>query len=97
MKNENVLTRGGCRKPRGLPSAIRFLALCSTPLFIISVMSGCASSLLNKDTSWVGVQRLEYVTQGAGSPTVVFNSNTDLDSWLVCCSHGQVGCLQIPW
>ncbi|MRR09878.1 alpha/beta hydrolase, partial [bacterium] len=30
---------------------------------------------------WVGAQRLEYLSQGEGSPTVVFNSNTDMDSW----------------
>ena len=50
-------------------------------LFVIVAVAGCASKLSNKDTRWLGVQRIEYVTQGTGSPTVVFNSNTDMDSW----------------
>ena len=49
---------------------------------ILLVIMGCGASLSNKDTHWVGVQRLEYVSQGTGSPTVVFNSNTDMDSWV---------------
>lgn len=49
---------------------------------ILLVMTGCGASLSNKKTHWVGVQRLEYVSQGTGSPTVVFNSNTEMDSWV---------------
>ncbi|MDY0095297.1 MAG: alpha/beta hydrolase [Candidatus Vecturithrix sp.] len=49
---------------------------------IILAIAGCGASLSNKDTHWVGVQRLEYVSQGTGSPTVVFNSNTEMDSWV---------------
>ncbi len=48
---------------------------------ILLAMTGCGTSLANKKTHWVGVQRLEYVSQGTGSPTVVFNSNTEMDSW----------------
>ncbi|MBN2345801.1 MAG: alpha/beta hydrolase [Candidatus Aminicenantes bacterium] len=44
-------------------------------------LAGCASALRHKEIRWLGVQRLEYIAQGAGSPTVVFNSNTDMDSW----------------
>ncbi|GAK59108.1 hypothetical protein U27_06084 [Candidatus Vecturithrix granuli] len=49
---------------------------------ILLVVAGCGASLPSKDTHWVGVQRLEYVIQGTGNPTVVFNSNTDMDSWV---------------
>lgn len=58
------------------------LVLCSAFLFVTLVLAGCGPSLHNKHTHWVGVQRIEYVTQGLGSPTVVFNSNTDMDWWL---------------
>lgn len=61
---------------------VQFLVLYSVLLFIILAMAGCGASLQNKETNWVGVQRIEYVTQGVGSPMVVFNSNTDMDSWI---------------
>jgi pimeloyl-ACP methyl ester carboxylesterase len=57
--------------------------VCSGLLCIVWSMAGCGSTgLPNKDTHWVGVQRLEYMTDGVGTPTVVFNSNTDMDSWM---------------
>ncbi|MCU0606390.1 MAG: alpha/beta hydrolase [Candidatus Edwardsbacteria bacterium] len=60
---------------RGRRAAIAALALLAVAL------TGCAHSLKGKKTEWVGAQRLEYLSQGEGSPTVVFNSNTDMDSW----------------
>lgn len=53
-----------------------FLCLISLPHF-----AGGAPKLKGKKTAWIGVQRLQYLAQGDGSPTVVFNSNTDMDSW----------------
>lgn len=50
-------------------------------LLTIASLTGCAHSLKGKKTEWVGAQRLEYLVQGEGTPTVVFNSNTDMDSW----------------
>lgn len=47
----------------------------------LAVLTGCAPGLRGKRTEWVGAQRLEYLFQGEGAPTVVFNSNTDMDSW----------------
>ncbi|MBM3239712.1 alpha/beta hydrolase [Candidatus Poribacteria bacterium] len=63
-------------------ATVQCLVLYSVLLFIILVMAGCGAKLPNKDTHWVGVQRIEYVTQGVGTPTVVFNSNTDMDWWV---------------
>lgn len=56
------------------------LLLLALPL-IVALLAGCAHSLKGKRTEWVGAQRLEYLVQGEGTPTVVFNSNTDMDSW----------------
>lgn len=58
------------------------LIFLSTCLLSVVILAGCGASLPNKETNWVGVQRLEYMTQGSGSPTVIFNSNTDMDSWI---------------
>lgn len=60
--------------------APRPLLLLALPLTVAS-LAGCAHSLKGKRTEWVGAQRLEYLVQGEGTPTVVFNSNTELDSW----------------
>lgn len=51
-------------------------------VLMISAITGCGTSLPNKRTNWVGVQRIEYVILGVGNPTVIFNSNTDMDSWV---------------
>ncbi len=56
------------------------LSLLAAPLLLVG-FTGCAHTLKGKKTEWVGAQRLEYLSQGEGSPTVVFNSNTDMDSW----------------
>jgi len=82
MKKQILVTLRGYAKLIRAMTAVQYLVLCSVLLFIIGVMVGCGTSLPNKDTHWVGVQRLEYVIQGVGSPTVVFNSNTDMDSWV---------------
>lgn len=56
------------------------LPLMAFPLSL-ALLAGCAHSLKGKKSEWVGAQRLEYLVQGEGTPTVVFNSNTDMDSW----------------
>jgi pimeloyl-ACP methyl ester carboxylesterase len=68
-----ILRHLRCWAPR--PSLLLSLPLAA------ALLIGCAHSLKGKRTEWVGVQRLEYLTQGEGAPTVVFNSNTDMDSW----------------
>lgn len=62
---------------RCAPGPFLMLAL----LLTVASLAGCAHSLKGKRSEWVGVQRLEYLVQGEGAPTVVFNSNTDMDSW----------------
>lgn len=74
----NHMTRPG----RANGSAVRRAALIGAFASLAAVCSGCAASLQGKKTEWVGVQRLEYVVQGEGAPTVVFNSNTEMDSWV---------------
>ncbi len=82
MKKKILVTLSDYANIIRVMATVQFLVLYSVLLFIVLVMAGCGASLQNKDTNWVGVQRIEYVTQGVGSPTVVFNSNTDMDSWV---------------
>jgi pimeloyl-ACP methyl ester carboxylesterase len=82
MNSDTLKKLTGDSKTVLIMSAIEYLVFLGGFLFIIFVMGGCAATLQNKDTHWVGIQRLEYVIQGDGSPTVLFNSNTDMDSWI---------------
>jgi len=57
------------------------LGLILTSVSLASSLSHGSPKLEGKKTVRVGFQRLQYLVQGEGSPTVVFNSNTEMDSW----------------
>jgi hypothetical protein len=82
MHNKSFLTSSVYGNVVRVITTLRFYVLCVVILSAILVLAGCGTHLSNKKTHWVGVQRIEYVVLGTGSPTVVFNSNTDMDSWV---------------
>jgi pimeloyl-ACP methyl ester carboxylesterase len=69
-------TSGGFPNRSARPIIAVIVCLLSFPM-----LAGGAPKLKGKETAWIGVQCLQYVAQGEGFPTVVFNSNTSMDSW----------------
>ncbi|MBN1326910.1 MAG: alpha/beta hydrolase [Candidatus Cloacimonetes bacterium] len=82
LKATELLKQRNADQANLISGIIRFLGLSVGLLPVFLIITGCGASLQNKDTNWIGVQRIEYVCQGVGSPTVIFNSNTDMDCWI---------------